>query len=283
MADSLAFRSLDIAAVARLTGLSSRTLRHYESLGLVKPLRSASGRRHYGPAELERLHQIQALKRIGLKLADIGKLGGKAPINFAMLVKAQLASISEQADQLADLHSLLTSINDRLQRNETIDVPTFCALIRHGDQMNREQDAGWAALVRDYMSARAEADFAETQSLIPADFNQADYSAQWLALGQRIKAAMPLDPAGTAALDFVRQWFRLLAPFSAIATPAMWDGTRAMYDDVDHWRGRMADDPGFDGEVWRFISTATEMAMARGDDIGPLPHWMMPIHGGTSQ
>ena len=55
--------SLDIAQVARLNGLTSGALRFYEARGLVAPLRSASGRRHYGPAELERLHQVMAMKR----------------------------------------------------------------------------------------------------------------------------------------------------------------------------------------------------------------------------
>ena len=36
--------SVDIAEVARLTGLTSRALRFYEARGLVKPLRTASGR-----------------------------------------------------------------------------------------------------------------------------------------------------------------------------------------------------------------------------------------------
>src|SRR4029079_13321808 len=55
--------SLDIAEVARLTGLTVRALRFYEARGLVRPLRTASGRRHYGPVELERLHQVIAMKR----------------------------------------------------------------------------------------------------------------------------------------------------------------------------------------------------------------------------
>jgi DNA-binding transcriptional MerR regulator len=63
--------SLDIAAVARLTGLTSRALRFYEARGLVTPLRSASGRRHYGSAELERLHKVMAMKRAGLTLGQI--------------------------------------------------------------------------------------------------------------------------------------------------------------------------------------------------------------------
>lgn len=81
--------SLDIAEVARLTGLTSRALRFYEARGLVTPLRTASGRRHYGPAELERLHHIIAMKRAGLTLAQIQKLTTGKRLNLRMLVEAR--------------------------------------------------------------------------------------------------------------------------------------------------------------------------------------------------
>ena len=54
---------LDIAEIARATGLSSRALRFYEARGLIRPLRSEGGRRIFGAGELERLHAIVALKR----------------------------------------------------------------------------------------------------------------------------------------------------------------------------------------------------------------------------
>jgi DNA-binding transcriptional MerR regulator len=66
--------SIDIAEVARRTGISARALRFYEARGLLKPLRTASGRRHYGPGELATLHQILALKRAGLTLAQVQRL-----------------------------------------------------------------------------------------------------------------------------------------------------------------------------------------------------------------
>ena len=82
--------SLDIAEVARLTGLTSRALRFYEARGLVTPLRTASGRRHYGPAELERLHHIIAMKRAGLTLAQIQALTAGRRLDLRQLLTAQI-------------------------------------------------------------------------------------------------------------------------------------------------------------------------------------------------
>src|SRR3954467_4136728 len=55
-------------------GVSIKALRLYESRGLLTPLRSEAGWRTYGPDQIARLHQILALKRLGLPLARIGEL-----------------------------------------------------------------------------------------------------------------------------------------------------------------------------------------------------------------
>ena len=64
-----------IAQVRELTGLSARTLRYYEELGLLPGVRRrAGGRRVYGGDEIERLRFIQRLKTMGLSLAQVKEL-----------------------------------------------------------------------------------------------------------------------------------------------------------------------------------------------------------------
>lgn len=64
-----------ITEVRDLTGLSARTLRYYEELGLVPGVRRrAGGRRVYGDDEVERLRFITRLKAMGLSLAEIKEL-----------------------------------------------------------------------------------------------------------------------------------------------------------------------------------------------------------------
>jgi DNA-binding transcriptional MerR regulator len=132
--------SLDIAQVARLTGLTSRALRFYEARGLVAPLRSASGRRHYGPAELERLHQVMAMKRAGLTLGQIEKLSAGRKIDLAQLIAAQLRSLDERRREIEAARGLLSSILSRLDRSEPIDVATFCSLIRQGERVMSQEE-----------------------------------------------------------------------------------------------------------------------------------------------
>ncbi|MGW7513980.1 MerR family transcriptional regulator [Streptomyces sp. NPDC054796] len=61
-----------IADVARMSGVTSRTLRHYDDIGLLPPARTASsGHRYYEEAELLRLQQILLMRELGLGLREI--------------------------------------------------------------------------------------------------------------------------------------------------------------------------------------------------------------------
>ena len=58
------------AETAKRLGVSVKALRVYEAHGLVAPARTQAGWRVYGPVEMARLHQVLALKRLGLPLSQ---------------------------------------------------------------------------------------------------------------------------------------------------------------------------------------------------------------------
>ena len=244
--------TLDISDVARRTGLTTRALRFYEARGLVQPLRSTSGRRFYGPAELERVHQIVTLKRAGLTLAQIERFTRDGPVSLARIVAAQLAALSAQADDIAAARALLLTVQSRIERSEPIDVATFCSLIQHGDRvMTHDQ---WDLVTDRFFTPEEKAAFAETARAMPREYDPTAYAAQWADLGGRIKAALPLAPESDAAQRFLDEWQALLAPFEAVATPAMRSGVNAMYQRMDEWQHEA--DPGFDAVVFGFIQQA---------------------------
>lgn len=60
--------------MARRSGVSARMLRHYESLGLVRPSgRTGSGYREYSAKDIQRIFQIESLRSLGLSLREIGR------------------------------------------------------------------------------------------------------------------------------------------------------------------------------------------------------------------
>ena len=246
--------SLDIAEVARLTGLSSRALRFYEARGLVRPLRTASGRRHYGTAQLERLHEIVAMKRAGLTLAQIQRLSAGRQLDLRSLIAAQVETLAERERGIAGARALLEDILSRIDRSEPIDVATFCSLIRQGETTMSQDKLN--ELMAHYMSAEQKQAFDRSVAALPADFDNEAHNAKWRALSDRIKAALPMDPASPQAQAFLDEWDEMIRPFLAVASPEMLEGVKTFHDNIEQWDG-VVDSP-FDAEVYRFHQDAHE-------------------------
>lgn len=91
---------------ARL-GVSSKALRVYEREGLVAPGRSAAGWRSYGPAQAARLHQIMALRGLGLSLKQIRALLVDDQASLADILVLQRDSLAAQRGKLDAAIALL--------------------------------------------------------------------------------------------------------------------------------------------------------------------------------
>jgi MerR family transcriptional regulator, thiopeptide resistance regulator len=245
---------MDIAEVARLTGLTARALRFYEARGLVAPLRTASGRRIYGQVELARLHQLLALKRAGLSLARIRQLLDGRPFDLRGLVAVQLEAVTRQQQALAEPGAVLRTILSRIDRGEPIDAETFCSLIRSGEDMMKGE--AMKQVVAEHFTAAEQAAWRAHAAGLPDGFDADAYGAQWRELGARVEAALPLDPASEQAQALLDEWFALLKPFSAVATPEMWKGATDLYQAMPQWEARA--DAGFSQAVWQFIQAATQ-------------------------
>jgi len=63
-----------IGDIAKLLGISQRSIRYYEELGLIKPLRTEGGFRMYAEAQVERLRTVLLLKELGMTLEEIQSL-----------------------------------------------------------------------------------------------------------------------------------------------------------------------------------------------------------------
>jgi DNA-binding transcriptional MerR regulator len=114
-----------IAEVCERTGLSPRTIRYYEEIGLLPGVRRrAGGRRVYGPDELERLGFIHRLKALGLSLAEIGELnavyaiGGSTSAMLSRLgdlLSVHLEDVDRRIDSLVDLRGELARYREHIE------------------------------------------------------------------------------------------------------------------------------------------------------------------------
>ncbi|MGD7733191.1 HEAT repeat domain-containing protein [Propionibacteriaceae bacterium G57] len=128
---------LQIGELARRTGLTTRTLRHYDHLGLLQPSgRSAGDYRLYGPDDVQRLLQIQHLKSLGLSLDEVraaldDTAGFDAPAaleRHIAVVRARLAAEAELLDRLLVLRGAAD-----VGWQQVLDVIALTERLRHPD------------------------------------------------------------------------------------------------------------------------------------------------------
>lgn len=96
--------------LARLAGVSTDTLRHYERMGLLAlPQRTNGGYREYAPEALERVRLVRRALAIGFSLSDLREIlkirdGGGAPCHRVRQIAA--AKLFQMDQQLADLTAM---------------------------------------------------------------------------------------------------------------------------------------------------------------------------------
>lgn len=115
-----------IGEVARLTGLTTRTLRHYDQLGLLVPsARSWGDYRLYDEGDLVRLLQIQNLKALGMGLAEIAEALADPGLDASTTLRRHLEHLRQR---IADEQALAAQL-DRLQRQAPLDWREVLAAI----------------------------------------------------------------------------------------------------------------------------------------------------------
>lgn len=103
--------------LSELTGLTLRTLRYYDQIGLFSPsARTESGHRLYGTEDLSRLQRILSLKSIGLSLEEIrGMLHGGSE-EAARTLELQIGRLRSE---LEARHRLLSELEEALRAAQT--------------------------------------------------------------------------------------------------------------------------------------------------------------------
>ncbi|PKI91238.1 MerR family transcriptional regulator [Actinomycetales bacterium SN12] len=138
-----------IQEIARLAGTTSRTLRHYDDIGLLLPSRIAhNGYRHYDQTALVRLQRILLLRELGLGLPQIAEVlshaGSGAPAEAAQAsaLETHLAWLrQEQQRMLRQIASVENTIA-ALREGEEIMAENMFDGFDH-TQYKDEVEAGW--------------------------------------------------------------------------------------------------------------------------------------------
>lgn len=126
-----------IGELADRLGLSSRTIRYYESVGLLpEPDRTQAGYRLYGQEDINRLAFIRRAAELDLRLDEIKEIlalreSGQRPCAYVLQTAQQ--RLAELDGRLAAMQKARTELADLIDRAEDLPAPTnsYCQLIDH--------------------------------------------------------------------------------------------------------------------------------------------------------
>ena len=93
-------RTYTTKELADLAGVSSRTLRYYDQIGLLVPARAQNGYRVYDTADMRRLQHILLLRICGVPLESIEEALDKSDFDLASMLREHLTLLCRQREKL---------------------------------------------------------------------------------------------------------------------------------------------------------------------------------------
>lgn len=126
-----------IGELAGLSGVTAKTIRFWESAGLLAdPSRTPSGYRDYDPEVVGRLSFIRHAQAAGLTLAEIRKIlaisdDGEPPCGHVTdLIHQHLTEVDERIRELTQTRSLLDQLAQRAKDQDPTDCDGYCAILQ---------------------------------------------------------------------------------------------------------------------------------------------------------
>ncbi|MDR6551730.1 MerR family transcriptional regulator [Paenibacillus qinlingensis] len=127
-----------VGELAKLTGLTIRTLRFYDQISLFSPsAHSDSGHRLYSEADLSRLQQILSLKELGLSLDEVKSVLTGEHFSPLEIVSLQMARLKENIQIQQNLLSELSYVSNLMQLKQPVTVDDFTTLL---DMMKKSHE-----------------------------------------------------------------------------------------------------------------------------------------------
>ena len=221
---------LSPSEAARRLGVSVKALRVYEQRGLVKPLRSQADWRAYGPEEMARLHQILALKALGLPLARIGALLEGRASTLESVLAIQEQALKDEGNRLERALALIRAARTRLAAGETLSIDDLTQLTKETTMSNKLDSEEWKAMFDPLIQKNyAPEDLAKASG---RHFDQEEISKAWNTLFEDAKAVMAKgDPYSPEAMDVARRWSALVNQFTH-GDPKLAEGSSKVWKDA---------------------------------------------------
>ena len=234
---------------ARLTGVTVRTLHHYDRIGLLRPSRyTEAGYRLYTTADFARLEQIVALKFIGFSLSEIKQLSRRGSNDLPTALRRQRLAIDEKRRRL---ELAVRAIQRAEYVLSTTDEPVWEAFAKIIEVINMQSNMDWS---RKYYSEEAQREIENRAATIPREVIE-QAQRDWAVLIKEVQGAVKSgeDPASQKSQELAARWSALVKGFTG-GNPEVQQGLNRMYSDRENWPASMPQP--FTDEVQAFITEA---------------------------
>ncbi len=221
-----------VGELARRTGVTVRTLHHYDRIGLLRPSRRAgNGYRLYGTGDVARLHQIFSLRRLGLSLEEIRESLTRPDFSPLVIQERHLARLDDQIREHQALRRRLRRLAEQLRSGRPVSLEDFTTSM----EMMTMIEKYYTPEQLSQLAARGEA-------IGTARIQEVE--AEWPALIAEVRAAMAAGlPAGDPAVQaLARRWRGLVQEFTG-GDPGSAAALGRMYQQEPAARDRAGIDP----------------------------------------
>jgi DNA-binding transcriptional MerR regulator len=197
-----------------MSGVSARTLRYYDEIGLLKPVRVASsGYRLYGREELDALQQILFYREMAFPLDEIKNIMYAQGFDKGRAFERHLAELSKKRERLDILIQNVTKSISAMKGEITMTDHEKFEGFKQSLVDENEQKYG-TEIRATYGDAAMDASHARIKGLSQEQYNEGERLR--VAYEEKLKAALETgDPAGElaqAACDLHRQWLTVFYP-----------------------------------------------------------------------
>lgn len=189
---------LKVGELAKRSGLTVRTLHHYDAIGLLTPsARADNGYRLYDRHDIARLHRIQALRRFGLSLTDIGAYLAQPDTPLTSIVVQQITMLDQQIEQASRLRERLAHLHGMLLDGKEPELADWLTTLELMTMYDKYFSADELARLPMYQNS---------QALAP------EWTAEWTELIHQVRALMAsgTPPENEQARKLAVRWMTML-------------------------------------------------------------------------
>lgn len=201
---SRAPKQLRVGDIAKATGLTVRTLHHYDELGLLRPSgRTAAGHRYYLPKDLERLQRIVSLRQLSLPLEQIGECLDQPGFEMLPVLERHLQALDARIAEQRRLRERIEMLAERMRSEDGASVTDLLTTIEETTMFEKHFDKDQLAWLEQQKQTVGADRIREAEQL-------------WPKLIAEVRAEMDkgTDPKHETVQDLARQWRGLIEEFT---------------------------------------------------------------------